>query len=219
LREKEGAVPGRRVSVEEKATGLMEWAMNHGARMGECCVAPSQYGGLGVIATGDISPGDTLITIPRRLVITHERCHDESMTRAGGVLKALDSPIFTSLLMTLLAESESPSSFYREYLLTLPGPRDLHNAPYMTQKELDTHREASIARQTACQEAGAAEEKFEENVEVRLHKKIEAVLGRLKSSQSYIKQEITEAFPEAFPVDGEAALDAADGRSLSIEVS
>lgn len=174
------------VSVADKATRLMKWATKHGARLGECTVAPSQYGGLGVIATGHVRHGDVLLTIPRKLVVTHDRCHDAEATRAGAVLRALSTPIFTSLIVFLLAELEDPTSFYHEWIASLPGPAELHNAPYMGLEELG-RREAEALESGEGSDAD------------KVWRAVAGVRDKLRASQQYIEENLTSPLPEAFP--------------------
>jgi hypothetical protein len=139
------------------------------------------------VATGAIRPGEVLLTIPRKLVITHDRCHDEDQTRAGGVLGALSAPIFTSLLIFLLAELEDGASFYRDWMVTLPAPGELHNAPYMSEEELKK-------LETEAREAG------EDSEAAGVWGKVTAVRDKLRASQQFIAQQLTQPFPEAFPM-------------------
>jgi len=169
----------RHGSPDEAATQLTAWATREGAMMDKVTVAPSQWGGLGVIATEAIDAGQVVMRIPRSLVVTHERCQDPD-SPCGALLRALDVPPFTSMMVFLLSECERPESFYAPYLPTLPTPEELNNAPLMSNEEVAVLEATPFAD------------------------KVQSVRKRVAAAESYFKSNLQERFPEAFP-DGHGA--------------
>jgi protein-histidine N-methyltransferase len=97
----------------------MRWLQNGGACFSKLHVGPGEDGERGTFARGAIAPGEQVLSVPARFVLTDVRARHSAMGRL--IHSALpSSAAYIYLSAFLLAECSRPRSFWRPFLDVLP---------------------------------------------------------------------------------------------------
>lgn len=135
---------------DPRAAGMTAWAKASGCmgfhqlRFGTSSLCQ----GLGAFATTTLLPGTVALTLPRKMAITIQTCHD-----AFPALERHRVPEFSSFVLYLVQQLYAAgTSKYRCYIESLPKASDMTSALYMTEREVAALPEAYAA---ACHQARA----------------------------------------------------------------
>ncbi|GLH07499.1 hypothetical protein R5R35_006483 [Gryllus longicercus] len=99
---------------------LLQWMVAQGADVGG--VRPAQFAGCGwgLQAQRDLAPGELVVAVPRRLMLTSEQVQHSVL----GSLLVKDAMLqhmpHVALALLLLVEKFSPESFWEPYIRALP---------------------------------------------------------------------------------------------------
>eukprot|EP01028_Stygiella_incarcerata_P013142 TRINITY_DN81557_c0_g1_i1.p1 TRINITY_DN81557_c0_g1~~TRINITY_DN81557_c0_g1_i1.p1 ORF type:complete len:480 (+),score=150.05 TRINITY_DN81557_c0_g1_i1:137-1441(+) len=117
-----------------------KWLRDNGAEMANVKFVEFTDTGLGAMAKNDMSEGEMLALIPKKLFLTSSRMNATGMAEVMDVVTGLNAQY--QLALVLLHEDADQNSFWRPYLDNLP--RKLDTAVYFTEEELEMLRGSNL---------------------------------------------------------------------------